>query len=71
MADKYNGHVHDWFPSGGRLVCNICECVISLPELTSAERSAIDSFPNDAVEHWMKGERWNGKEWVESEMEAK
>ncbi len=30
-----------------------------LPELTDAERAALDSIPDDAVSHWWYGEKWN------------
>jgi len=29
-----------------------------LPELTDADRKVMDSFPDDAVEHWWEGHRW-------------
>ena len=39
---------------------------LDLPELTDAERAALDQFPDDAVSHWRNGEKWNFglKRWV-------
>ena len=35
-----------------------------LPELTEAERIAMNGLPADAVDHWWLGEKWNGEKWV-------
>ena len=34
-----------------------------LPELTPEEIEAIDSIPDDAIDHWSKDEIWNGSQW--------
>jgi len=46
--------------------------MIKLPELTEEERAALDAMPDDAVEHWMRGEKWDfeTKEWIDQPSEG-
>jgi len=43
---------------------------MDLPELTPEEQAALD-FPDDAVEHWMRGEKFDTKlgTWRDLEQE--
>jgi hypothetical protein len=34
-----------------------------LPELDASEWAALNGIPADAVAHWWRGEKWDGKEW--------
>jgi len=34
-----------------------------LPELTPDEAKCLDDIPDDAVDHWFKGEIWDGSQW--------
>ena len=39
--------------SRSRQLLSVCD----LPELTDEERKALDSIPEDAVKHWIRGEQ--------------
>ena len=32
-----------------------------LPELTDEDKAALESIPDDAVSHWLDGEKWDFK----------
>jgi len=32
--------------------------------LTHEERKALDCFPADSVSHWLRGEWWDGQQWL-------
>jgi hypothetical protein len=45
------------------------EKLMGLPELTTEEKAALDQIPDDAVDHWLKGEKWDfkTKQWTTPE----
>ena len=43
-----------------------------LPKLTDKEKAALDEIPDDAVSHWLNGEKWDfkAKAWIQSDTEG-
>jgi hypothetical protein len=52
------------YPLAGGDCANCCDSFNDLPELTDEERAALDALPADAVDHWIKGEKWDGSKWI-------
>ena len=52
-------------------VCEKCLSCIGILQFYSwntdfddDDYAALDGFPDDAVEHWKRGEKWDGEKWI-------
>jgi len=49
----------------GDCICEVPGCIgpcvtrAKLPQLTNEEKLALNKIPDDAVSHWVQGEKWD------------